>query len=120
MRQAIQGTSIVTLSHLFFCPDGPSLLMGSHEQTNKIDQEGSSSSQDSWPIMCTKQRLDAQCFDTSKGLAVVVVALASLVYTYRPAESIAPSREQPQKGYSIVDTEDAVWDHTVTRGEMMK
>ena len=32
-----------------------------------------------WPIMCTETSLDAQCFDFTKGLAVVIVGLASLV-----------------------------------------
>ena len=35
-------------------------------------------------VMCTEQKLTEQCFHVSKGIAVAVVAVASLVYSARP------------------------------------
>ena len=75
------------------------------------DDEG-----EQWPIMCTEQSLEGQCFNFTKGLAVVVVGLASLVYTYRPATtagaetglgtSIGTDPKTPNKGYAAIDTEE--------------
>lgn len=104
VNKAIQGTTIFTLSHLFFCPTGPSFLMQPHEP---VEQR---------PIMCTDESLNGQCFDVQKGLAVVVVGFASLLYTYRPATaagaaagsstSIGTDAQTPNKGYAVIDTED--------------
>ena len=64
-------------SHFFFCPNGPRLLMEPREMPAPVPIEGSTEIE--WPIMCTETSLDAQCFDFTKGLAVVIVGLASLV-----------------------------------------
>ena len=76
VNKAIQGTTIFTLSHLFFCPTGPAWLM------TPADEAGSTLIEDD--VMCTEQKLSEQCFDVSKGIAVAVVAVASLVYSARP------------------------------------
>ena len=109
VNKAIQGTTIFTLSHFFFCPGGPSLLMEPHQPA--ADDDGVQ-----WPIMCTEQNLEGQCFNFKKGLAVVVVGFASLVYTYLPATTAgaatAPSisrgtdTQTPKKGYAAIDTEE--------------
>ena len=57
-----------------------------------------SSPLDDIPIMCTEEKLNEQCFDVSKGIAVSVVALASLVYSTRPAAAVKetqPPNEEP-------------------------
>ena len=118
VNKAIQGTTIFTLSHLFFCPDGPSFLMEPHEP--RADDEGAQ-----WPIMCTKQSLEGQCFNFTKGMAVVVVGFASLVYTYRPATgaetgvgtSVGTDPKTPNKGYAAINTdEDGGQDEDANQG----
>ena len=64
------------MSHLFFCPTGPAWLM------TPAEEAGSTLIEDD--VMCTEQKLSEQCFDVSKGIAVAVVAVASLVYSARP------------------------------------
>jgi hypothetical protein len=80
VNKAIQGTTIFSLSHLFFCPSVPGWLM-------QPADDGSSGLVDD-AIMCTKEKLDEQCFDVSKGVAVALVAIASLVYSTRPAAAV--------------------------------
>ena len=73
VNKAIQGTTIFTLSHIFFCPGGPSLLMEPHDEEQFLlaDPGDGVEKQQVWPVLCTAQNLNAQCFDNFKGLAVV-------------------------------------------------
>ena len=91
VNKAIQGTTIFSLSHLFFCPSVGWLMQ-------PTDVDGSSLVDDA--VMCTKDKLDEQCFDFSKGVAVAVVAVASLVYSVRPAmanaQIQASTSEEPE------------------------
>ena len=89
VNKAIQGTTIFTLSHLFFCPSGPAWLM------RPTEEAGSTLIEDG--VMCTEQKLTEQCFDASKGIAVAVVAVASLVYS-APAHPSHAAEYEPVRG----------------------
>ena len=95
VNKAIQGTTIFTLSHIFFCPGGPSLLMEPHDEEQFLlaDPGDGVEKQQVWPVLCTAQNLDAQCFDFFKGLA------------YPQVSSGVSSKHSSRNTFVIVDVE---------------